>query len=314
MSAAGSESALNAPPLNASLEMRVLLPFLLTTLIWSSTWIAIRGQLGVVAPIWSVTYRFLLASAVLFAFVAVRREPLRLPRAAFGLVAVLAVTQFVLNYVFVYTAESHVTSGLVAVVYALLVVPNAFLSWLWLRQGVSRRFLVGSMVALLGLALMFAHELGVSGAGGHAAFLGIGYSLLGVLAASIANVAQATERAGTVPKATLLAYSMALGALIDGVLAWVMSGPPTFDPSPLYIGCLLYLGILGSSVAFVLYLVVIRAIGPARAAYSGVLVPILAMAISTIFEHYVWGVAAALGGALTLAGLVVAIRARSPAR
>lgn len=314
MSASRSESPLDAPPLPAAVEARILIPFVLTTLIWSSTWIAIRGQLGVVAPVWSVAYRFFIASAALFLFVALRREPLRLPRETFGLVAVIAFTQFVLNYVFVYAAEAHVASGLVAVVFAMLIVPNALLGWLWLGQGVSRRFLAGSAIALAGLGLMFAHELSASGAGRHAAFLGIGYSVLGVLSASVANVAQATERAGTVPKATLLAYAMLGGALMDAALAWAVSGPPTFDPSPVYVGSLLYLGIIGSSVAFVTYLVVIRAIGPARAAYSGVLIPILAMAISTVFENYVWGASAMLGGALTLAGLVVAIRARNPQR
>lgn len=314
MTEPAGESALDAPPLDPSVGMRVLVPFVLTTLIWSSTWFTIRFQLGVVAPVWSVAYRFFIASIVLFAFVAVRRDTLRLPRRAFGLVLVIAVSQFVLNYVFVYVAEAHVASGLVAVVYALLLVPNALLAWLWLRQGLSRRFLAGSAIALVGLVLMFAHELGASGAGRHAAFLGIGYSLLGVLAASVANIAQATEQAGALPKATLLAYAMAAGALIDAAIAWGASGPPTFDPSPAYIVSLLYLGVIGSSVAFVTYLMVIRAIGPARAAYSGVLIPILAMGISTLFEHYVWSVEAALGGLLTLAGLLVAIRARNPAR
>jgi drug/metabolite transporter (DMT)-like permease len=306
--------ALIEPPLAPRLQMRVLIPFIIVTLIWSSTWLVIRGQLGTVPGAWSIAYRFGLSSLTLFAFVAVRRESLALPRGAFPVVAMIALTQFVLNYVWVYAAEEYVTSGLVAVLFALLIVPNALLAWLLLGQGVSRPFLFGSAVALAGLSLMLAHEIEAAPVGGHAILLGIGYSLLGVLVTSIANVTQAMPQANALPKATLLAYAMGLGALMDGALAWMTSGAPVFDTGPAYIGGLLYLGVIGSSLPFVLYLQVIRSIGPARAAYSSVLIPILAMTLSTIFEHYVWSWEAALGGILTLAGLLVALRARSPAR
>ena len=306
--------ALAEPTLSPRIQARVLIPFVIVTLIWSSTWLAIRAQLGIVPPAWSIAYRFALASLTLFAFVAIRRESLALPRRAFGMVAIIAFTQYVLNYIWVYAAEELVTSGLVAVLFALLIMPNAILAWLLLGQGLSRPFLVGSTVALAGLGLMLAHEIEVAPVGGHAIVLGIGYSLLAVLAASIANVAQATSFVNAVPKATLLAHAMGLGALMDGALAWATNGAPVFDMSPIYIGNLLYLGIIGSSVAFVLYLEVIRSIGPARAAYSSVLIPILAMTLSTIFEHYVWSWEAALGGIAAFAGLLIALRARSPAR
>jgi len=310
----GPAGALDAPPLGARAQLRLLLPFIAITLIWSSTWLVIRGQLGTVAPAWSIAYRFALASLVLFAWLAARRERLGLPRSAFGLVAVIALSQFALNYLLVYAAEGQIASGLVALLFALLVVPNAILGWLVLGVGISRRFLIGSIVALAGVVLLATHELAAGGMGRHAAMLGIGYSLAGVLAASVANVAQATRRAAALPKVTLLAHAMWLGALIDAAWAWATGGPPGFDFSPAYIAGLVYLGVLGSSIAFVLYLDVIRAIGPARAAYSSVLIPIIAMLLSTVFEHYVWGWQAALGCALSLAGLLIAIRARNPAR
>jgi drug/metabolite transporter (DMT)-like permease len=76
---------------------------------------------------------------------------------------------------------------------------------------------------------------------------------------------------------------------------------------------LLYLSLIASALAFALYYHVIRAIGPARAAYSSVLIPILAMGLSTAFEHYRWSTAAVAGGILTLAGLLLALRAKRPA-
>ena len=70
------------------------------------------------------------------------------------------------------------------------------------------------------------------------------------------------------------------------------------------------LGVLASAVAFALYYRLIRAVGPARAAYTSVMIPLVAMALSTVFEDYVWGWTAVAGAALAVAGLVVALRAR----
>ncbi|GAO37911.1 hypothetical protein SCH01S_01_00740 [Sphingomonas changbaiensis NBRC 104936] len=301
-------------PLPGRVRAHVLVPFIIITMIWGSTWLVIRDQLGVVPPSWSVTYRFLTAFAAMIVYALVTRTPLRIARGDWPLVLLVGVAQFVLNFNLVYRAEGYIASGLVAVVFALLLVPNAVLARIFLKQGLSRPFLYGSLVALFGIALLFAHELKLDGADNGAVFRGIGLTLLAVMCASVANVVQGTERARSLPVATLVAWSMAIGALADGAIAWVTTGPPVFDPRPGYIAGVLYLGLAASAVSFLLYYRIIREIGAARAAYSSVLIPILAMGFSTAFEGYRWSVTAALGGALTLAGLVVALSARKPSR
>lgn len=305
---------MSEPPLTSAAQVRVLAPFAIVTLIWGSTWLVIRDQLGIVPPSWSVTYRFMIAATAMFVYAAVTRAPLRLALRDQFFALMLGFAQFVLNFNLVYQAERHIASGLVALVFALLIVPNAFLAWIFLRQGVSRRFLVGASVALGGLALLFAHEIETAWGGAYAVAMGIGLTLAGVFSASIANVMQGTVRARKLPMATLLAWAMLWGALIDGGWAWITTGAPIFDPRPTYVAGLLYLGIVASAVAFTLYFHVVRMIGPGRAAYSSVLIPIIAMMLSTIFEGYRWSWEAVLGCALTLLGLVIALRARSPAR
>jgi drug/metabolite transporter (DMT)-like permease len=301
-------------PLPGRVRAHVLVPFAIITLIWGSTWLVIRDQLGVVPPSWSVTYRFLTASVAMFAYALVTGTPLRVARRDWPLVLLVGFAQFVLNFNLVYRAEQYVTSGLVAVVFALLLVPNAVLARIFLKQGLSRPFAIGSLVALVGIGLLFAHELKLDGSDNRAVFRGIGLTLLAVLSASTANVVLASERARSLPVATMVAWSMAVGTLADGAIAWVTTGPPAFDARPGYIIGVLYLGVAASALAFLLYYRIIREIGPARAAYSSVLIPILAMGFSTAFEGYRWSVTAALGGALTLAGLIVALSARRPSR
>jgi drug/metabolite transporter (DMT)-like permease len=295
------------------LAPRVLIPFIVATVIWGSTWFVIRDQLGVVPPTWSVAYRFLIGSAAMFAWALMSRAPLHIGREGQIFAALFGLAQFVLNFNFIYRAEDHITSGLVAVVFALLIVPNAILGAIFLKQPLSRRFLVGSAVAVVGVALLIVQEARRDGATAAATWLGVTLTVSGLMSASVANIMQGTERARALPMASVLAWGMLWGGLMNVALALVTVGGPVFEPRPMYWIGVVYLGVAASAVAFTCYFGVIRAIGPARAAYSGVLTPILAMLISTLFEDYRWTALAAAGGTVAMVGLLIALSARRPA-
>ncbi|HTG37874.1 DMT family transporter [Sphingomonas sp.] len=302
-----------APP-PQSTRLAVLIPFGIVTLIWGSTWIVITGQLGQVPPSWSVAYRFAIGGAAMLGWALFRRVPLALDARGLGFAAALGLMQFVLNFNFVYRAEIYVTSGLVAVVFALLLVPNALLGRIFLGQRLGRQLLVGSATAMAGIAMLFIHEARVDPGSTTRVLTGIAITLMGVCSASVANVMQGTQTARAYPMASMLGWAMLFGATIDALFAWVTTGPPRFDWSLSYVAGLLYLGLAASALAFTLYFGVIRVIGPAKAAYSGVLVPVIAMALSTVFEGYRWSALAAIGALLAMAGLVIALRARRPNR
>ena len=294
------------------LTPRVLIPFLVATLIWGSTWLVIRGQLGIVPPTWSVAYRFLAGAVAMFAWARFTRAPLDIGRRGQAFAALFGFAQFVLNFNFVYRAEDHITSGLVAVVFGLLLVPNAILGRIFLKQEVTGRFLIGSGVALVGVAMLIAQQARADASSTSDTILGVGLTVLGVLSASAANIMQGTERARALPMASMLAWGMLWGTAINAVLGFATVGWPTYDQRPAYLIGIVYLGVLASAVAFTCYFAVIRAVGPARAAYSGVLTPILAMLLSTLFEGYRWTWLAAGGGVVALAGLLIALSARRP--
>lgn len=291
---------------------RVLIPFAIITLIWGSTWIVIKDQLGTVPPTWSVTYRFIIAGVVMFAYAAAKGHSLRIGRRGHVLAIGFGIPQFFLNFNFVYAAEHYITSGLVAVVFALLLVPNTALGWLFLKHRITGRFLAGSAVAVAGVALLFVQEMRATSLAPGAVLVGIGLTLLGVLSASVANVMQAAEGLRSRPIASMLAWGMAYGVLANALAAWFSYGPPTIEYRLGYWLGLLYLGLFASALAFTFYFSIIRAIGPARAAYSSLLVPIIAMAFSTMFEGYGWSLLAVIGGILALAGLFIALQAREP--
>lgn len=291
----------------------VILPFIIFTAIWGSTWTVIRGQLGVVPPQWSVTYRFVIAAVAMAILAASRGESLRMGRKGVLAATFLGFTQFCINFDAVYLAERHITSGVVATVFALLLIPSSLLAWAFLGHRPTARFAWSSAVAVAGIALLFLHELQAHGASTGQVVSGIALTLVGMLGASTANVMQARPEIRRFPLLALLAWSMAAGAVIDGIIAFVICGAPVFDGRPIYWAGLLYLALAASVLTFALYYPVIRRIGPGKTAYSSVIVPIIAMGLSTWLENYRWTPLSVVGAVLALGGMAGALSRPRPA-
>jgi drug/metabolite transporter (DMT)-like permease len=303
-----TKGELSSDPAQAERVRSVAIPFIIFTAIWGSTWIVIRTQLGVVPPQWSVTYRFAVAAIAMAALAAWKGESLKLGRAALVPAVFLGFTQFSINFNAVYLAERHITSGVVAIVFALLLIPASVLGWIFLGHTPSRRFAWSSLVAVSGIVLLFLHEIREHPADAKQIAAGIGLTLFGMLGAAVANVGQARPEIRRFELFPMLAWSMAAGAGIDALIAFATTGPPVFDPRPAYWLGVLYLALFASVLTFSLYYPVIRRIGPARAAYSSVLVPIIAMGFSTAFEGYRWTGLTIAGALLALGGMAAALR------
>lgn len=294
----------------------VVIPFIIYTAIWGSTWIVIRDQLTTVPAQWSVTYRFIIASAAMAALTLAKRESLNVGRDGMIAAAVIGVSQFVVNFNGVYLAEKFITSGLVATVFALLLIPNTFLAWAMLGHRPDRKFLLWSIPSIAGVLLLFAHELGENPTRMEQVTIGIAFTFVGIAGASFANVYQARDSVREHSLFAILTWAMATGAVIDAAIAFGVAGPPVFEYRAGYILGLLYLALAASALAFSLYFPVVRRIGPAKAAYSSILVPLIAMSFSTWLEDYRWTPLAIGGVVLALGGMIGALgssRAKVPA-
>ncbi len=291
------------------LRAGTVLPFLLVALIWGSTWLVIKDQISTVPPGWTVTWRFLLASIGMVILAKLRGESLRLPPGGQKFAVLVGVPQFCMNFQFVYRAEQYLTSGIVAVLFALLLVPNALLSRVFLKASLGGRFVAGSVVAIAGIALLLLHEYRIAPPQA-SIMLGTLLTVGALLSASTANVLQASNMAKRVAVVPLIAWAMIWGTAANAAWSWIVSGPPVFDPRPAYYAGIVYLALIGSVVTFPLYFSLIRQVGAGKAAYNGVLVPVVAMGLSTVFEGYQWSVLAAAGAGLALAGLLIALSTR----
>ncbi len=302
--------------------------FIAAVLIWGSTFLVITFQLGDVAPAVSVVYRFGLGALILFGWCLVRRERLWLGWRRQRWLVPQGVLNFAVSYVCTYEAEGYLVSALVAVMFALMVFWNAIGARLIFGTALTWQTLCAAAVSIGGVALLFSHSLQQawqslaptgSGAGTAAAnSIGSGHFLLGLtlalaatLAASMGNLV--AVRVGRDPETSVrvtTAWAMLWGTL--SVALWaVATGQPWVVPSaPVYWAAMLYLSLCGSVIAFTAYFTLINRIGPGKAAYTGVLTPVVSVLLSMRFEDYRPGVVGIVGMALCLAGVVWAVRSK----
>lgn len=303
-------SGVDAPGI---LRPAVVIPFLVTGTIWGSTWFIITGQIDGVPAAWSVFYRFALATPALFLVAVLMRRRLQLTRAEHLLAVMVGILQFSGNFLFVYHAELYVTSGIVAMMFALLMVPNAFFARIFLGESVQSGFVIGSMVAIIGVSFLLVHEWRANpdaGVVGGNVTLGIILAMLGILSASLANVIQANPVGRAVPMVSLLAWAMLYGTMFDLGFAVLTEGAPPFPDSASYWLGIVYLALIGSVITFPLHYNLVRQIGAGRTAYNSILTIAVAMTLSTLFEGYSWTGLTVAGMVLAAIGMLIALRSR----
>ena len=287
--------------------MRSVALYVTTVLIWGTSWLAIIYQLGVVDPMVSVAYRFILAAVIMHGLCWVRRQPMRFSRRDHCFLALQGASLFALNYWLFYNAELHIASGLAAVVFSTIIVWNILIGAVWIRHPLDRRVLLGAGLGLCGIALVFWPEVQDFEAN-ETGLYGLGLSIVATILASLGNIASARNQQAGISVLSSNAWAMTYGAGLMVLLALVSGKPFDFMATPLYVGALLYLSVFASVIAFWSYLTLVGEIGPDRAAYATLLFPLVALGLSTVFEDYVWTLPAIIAVCLILGGNLLTLR------
>ncbi len=277
--------------------------------IWGTTWLAIKFQLGRVAPEASVFYRFLAGALLLFAYCQARRLPLRYSLREHLWIALFGVFMFSVSYICVYHAERHTVSGLVAVGYSVSPLLGMLGMRIFFATPVTPRILAGSLFAIVGVALVFWPEFSQLRNDGDTALGALFTAIAVVVSALGAVVAQRNQRAH-LPLWQSMAWGMLYGSIFSLAVALALGKPLEFEATPAYLLSLLYLTVLGSIVAFGAYLTLLKRLGAARAGYVGVMVPIVALVVSAAFEDFQWHVLTAMGIAVSVAGNAIILRGK----
>jgi drug/metabolite transporter (DMT)-like permease len=283
--------------------------YVVTVLIWGSTWFAITLQLGQVPPTVSVAWRFLAAAALLIGYALLRGLPLRFSRRDHLWMALQGLLLFCLNYVGFYLSEQYLASGLVAVICSMLTVGNIIGMRVFFNVHTQLLNLLGAMLGIVGVAVLFWPELRALSAGGGTT-AGMAWASGATISASLGNMVATRNQRHALPVLQVNGWSMFYGALITSFIAVATGQHFTFDWSLRYVSALAYLAVFGSVVAFGTYLTLMKRIGAGRAGYTMVAIPVVALVISTFLEHLQWTMALWVGVALCLAGNVLVLRRR----
>jgi len=287
--------------------------YALTVLLWGTSWLAIKYQLGVVPIEVSVAYRIIASAALMLVLCVAMRRRMRFSLADHGFMALQGFALFSINYFFIYAGSEQLTTGLVAVAFSTLVILNIIGSAVLFRAAVQARMVAGAVLGICGIAVVFWPELAAFDLSRQGT-LGLGLTLIGTCFASAGMLTSAwNQRKRGLPVLQSNAYGMFYGAIVITLLTVGRGSDFVFDPAPVYVLSLLYLAVFATVAGFWSYLTLIGHIGPDRASYVTVLFPIVALALSTWFESFRWTALDAVGIALVLLGNAVILTKRLPA-
>jgi drug/metabolite transporter (DMT)-like permease len=279
-------------------------------LIWGTTWLAITYQLGSVAPEVSVSHRFLFAALIVAAWCKWRGLSLLFTRSEHVALALMGVAMYGVSYVFVYHAEQHVASGLVAIGYSASPLLSTLGTRLFFKQPVTARLALGSLFGIVGITLVYWPELARL-AQSQSVALGAAFTLLAVLISTAGGLLAQRNHQRRLHGWPTMAWSMGYGGLASLAVALVLGRPYTVELSASYLLSLLYLSLLGSVIAFAGWLTLVGRIGVARASYVGVMAPVVALFVSTLFEGFIWHPLTAAGVTVSLVGNVLVLGRRN---
>ena len=287
--------------------MNIVVLFGLCSLVWGSTWYAITFQVGTVDSLWSVFYRFVLASMLMFGYCWWSGKKYRFTFVQHIRMIWQGACLCGISYWLVYEAERYISSGLTAVLSTTILYFNVLIARLWLKNPVKARVMAGGLLGSLGVSLVMLPEFGFSDFD-YVLYKGTLLTLLGSLFISIGCVACERNAQEGLPMLPVVSLNMFYGSAVVAVIALACGKMPTFDVSEQYILSLLYLVVFGSIGALTSYVTLIRRIGADRAAFVDVVYPVVALCLSTVMEGYQWTLVALCGVALISIGNLIGLK------
>ena len=289
------------------MNSQTLLLYISTVAIWGSTWLVITFQLGTVDPLISVIYRMAIASVVLFIycrFVGIKLRSSRQDQCFFFIQGLLS---FGVNFWCIYLSGLYLTSGIIAVVFSLIVFLNLINGRIFLGRPIQKNTILGGVIGLSGLMLLFYPEL-TDVEANEQALKGLALALIAVSSASLGNMAATRSGLRGLSVWQINAWSTAYGSLSLFIIALLTDRQFTFEQSFAYVSSLFYLSLFGTIFAFGAYLKLMVRIGPEKASYGALLIPFVALMLSTIFEGYQWSIFAVIGFTAALSGNYLVMR------
>jgi drug/metabolite transporter (DMT)-like permease len=284
--------------------------WLLLCLIWGSTWIFIKLGLDDWPPFTFAAMRFLLASVILWLMVLVRRDSLPRTRRDWMLIAWLGVSSFALNYGLVFWGENRIPSGLTAVLQSMIPAFGMVAAhYILPNERITAAKLVGVALGIAGVAVIFADQMNIAGT---SALWGCAAIIVSALVVAYTNVV-VKLRCGHLQIAPTVAGQMTFGMIPLFVVGWFVEGSPmNLRWTPQAAGSLIYLAVIGSVTAFLLYYWLVKRVDVTKTMLISLVTPVIALLIGWLVrgEGLSWRLA--IGSAAIISGIsLIVVRRRT---
>ena len=280
--------------------------FLITLFCWSPTWYLIKFQLGYVDPLVSVFYRFLIAAIIIFIYLIIKNKNLKFSINHHFWFLFFGTCLYSINYVFFYLSNTYLISAFPAIVFSTVVIMNILGEKFYFNKKPSLKTLIGAIIGMIGIIIIFNEEI-FNFSLSEGTHIGLFLALIGTFCASTGNMVHQRNLNNNFPPIQTIAYAMLYGSLVTLFVTKIRGAELLFENSVSYISSLLYLAIFGSIFAFISYLKLLEKVGPGRAGYVGVVMPVLALLISTVFENLEWQQDLIIGLPILIIGAVLVI-------
>ena len=286
--------------------MNNLILFTATLFCWSPTWYLIKFQLGYVDPLVSVFYRFVTASLIIFIYLIIKRKNLKFSFNQHIWFLFFGTCLYSINYVFFYTSNTYLVSAFPAIVFSTVVIMNIIGEWFYFKKKPTIKTLIGAAIGMVGIIIIFNKEI-FNFSLSNGTHIGLFLALLGTFCASTGNMIHQRNLNNNFPLIQTIAFAMLYGSLMTLLVTQLNNTELLFEFTFRYIGSLAYLSVFGSIFAFIFYLKLLEKVGSGRAGYVGVVMPVIALLISTIFENLEWKGDLIIGLPVLLIGAVLVI-------
>jgi len=286
--------------------MKNFILFIITLFCWSPTWYVIKFQLGYVDPLVSVFYRFLIAAIIIFIYLIFKKKNLKFSLNYHIWFLFFGICLYSLNYVFFYLSNTYLISAFPAIVFSTVVIMNILGDGFYFKKKPTLKTLLGATIGMIGIVIIFNDEIFnfnlVDGT-----HFGLFLALLGTFCASTGNMIHQRNLNNDFPLIPTIAFAMLYGSLVTLLITQIKGTELLFEYSFNYIASLTYLSIIGSIFAFIFYLKLLENVGAGRAGYVGVVMPVLALIISTVFENLEWQIDLIMGLPILIFGAVLVL-------
>lgn len=292
--------------LTYTLSMRNIALYIVTVLIWGSTWLAIEFQIGEVAVEVSLVYRFAIAAILMWAYCWWAKTPMMFTGRNHLFICMLASFNFSINYLVVYWSQLYLTSAMTSIAFSTMLMMNIINTRIFFGTVIAPRVYLGALIGIAGIVALFWNDIGDLSQSNNIT-LGLFLAFGGAAIASIGNMISIRNSKRGLNLFAANAWGMLYGTLILSVVALISGAEFTISSKPSYLISLFYLGTFGTVIAFATFFILLRDMGPEKASYSIVLFPVVALILSSIFEDFIWTPNIILGFGLILLGNAIVL-------